>query len=75
MSRADVVLLFVGPRVSGAPARDLRHSDIERIAYRRAFAKTAADGVRPPRPTSEDIRSVTADLVARGRYRKPPKET
>jgi hypothetical protein len=78
MSRPDsleVVLRFVGPAVRGAPARDLTRADIARLAYRRAFASTAGDGIRPPKPSPEEIRRMTGDLVARGRYARVKKES
>lgn len=65
---AERVLKFIGPAVRGAPARDLTRTDIARIAYRQAFALTAADGIRPPKPSPNDIRRTTTALVARGRY-------
>ena len=68
MPRPDPVLHFVGPAVTGAPARDLMVEDLERIAFRRAFARTAASGLRPPRPSIPEVKAVTADLVVRGRY-------
>lgn len=75
MPPPEVVLRFVGPAVRGAPARDLTRRDIARIAYRRAFALTAADGIRPPQPDASQIRSTAADLVARGRYERVQKES
>lgn len=77
MRRTEPVLRFVGPAVTGAPARDLMLRDLTRIAYRRALSLTIADGVRPPRqPTPAQIADVVRSLTIRGRYvqAKPRKE-
>lgn len=70
-----ILLRYVGPAVTGAPARDLTWHDVERIAYRRALASTAADGIRPPRPTADQINATAASLAERGRYRPVKKES
>lgn len=70
MRPAEIVLRYIGPAVTGAPARDLSRADVERIAYRRALARTAASGSRPPRPSTKETNAVAAELAARGRYRK-----
>lgn len=72
---SEIVLRYVGPPVTGAPARDLTRGDVARIAYRRALALTAADGIRPPTPSPSQISATVASLVARGRYARVKKET
>lgn len=67
-----VLLRYVGPPVTGAPARNLRRSDLERIAYRRRLAESASDGVRPSSVSNADVNAAIAELTARGRY-KPMK--
>lgn len=72
---SEVVLEFVGPAVTGVPARDLTRADVARIAYKRALAQTAADGIRPPKPSPSQISATMADLVKRGRYARVKKES
>jgi hypothetical protein len=75
MSRPDadpIVLRYRGPARGGSPARDLTRSEVRRITYRRKFAE---EGRRPTEVTPDDIRRVTASLVASGSYTRAKKES
>lgn len=52
---AEVVLYFVGQRSArNAPARDLTHNDIARLAYREALDEVLVDVGRPIDPDDPD---------------------
>lgn len=65
-----VVLRFAGRGpYRGAPARDLRQSDLARLAYRHEVARTGPDGVRPSLiPDPDVVEQIVAELTGSGLY-------
>lgn len=71
-----IVLAYAGDGRSArnVPARHLSAADLARLAYRRALADTAADGIRPdPRhPDADMVAQLLAELTRFGIYSADP---
>lgn len=77
----EVVVWHVGPRSArNAPARDLTHNDIARLAYREALREIASDvdvdaGIERPDPRSPDqalCAEILAELLESGQFTTDP---